>query len=311
MITTFLDGVTERLPRIIASAVNLITTFLKQIAKAVPKFVSAGVDIIIGFLDGVQKAIPRLVKKGLEVARTFLNGIADGLSGLADVGFKAIIRFLNGIEKAIRENFDDLIDAAVGIGDAIKDGIIQAFEDAGPLVKKALDVLFGFIPDWVKKLLGIKSPSKVFIEIGEQVMAGFIVGIEGSAGAVKSTMEGAADNAVKTAADAFSGISLEGIADLNPVITPVLDLSQVEKDAQGLADLTNVTPITAAASYSQAAAISDSQTAAAEDGQAAAGGTTFSYTQNNYSPESLSDIEIYRQTRNQLAQVRRGLGLVS
>jgi hypothetical protein len=28
------------------------------------------------------------------------------------------------------------------------------------------------------------------------------------------------------------------------------------------------------------------------------------FTQNNYSPESLSNIDIYRQTKNQLAQAR-------
>jgi len=28
------------------------------------------------------------------------------------------------------------------------------------------------------------------------------------------------------------------------------------------------------------------------------------FTQNNYSPESLSSIEIYRQTKNQLSQAR-------
>jgi len=33
------------------------------------------------------------------------------------------------------------------------------------------------------------------------------------------------------------------------------------------------------------------------------------FEQNNYSPESLSHVEIYRHTKNQLSQVKRGVGL--
>ena len=36
---------------------------------------------------------------------------------------------------------------------------------------------------------------------------------------------------------------------------------------------------------------------------------SFRFEQNNYSPEALSDLEIYRQTRNQLSQVKDALGL--
>jgi len=33
------------------------------------------------------------------------------------------------------------------------------------------------------------------------------------------------------------------------------------------------------------------------------------FEQNNYSPESLSEIEIYRQTKNQLSQLKSALSL--
>ena len=99
---------------------------------------------------------------------------------------------------------------------------------------------------------------------------------------------------------------------MQPTITPVLDLSQVERDARKLGGLTNVTPITAAASYGQASAISDAQRKAmAQTAQAVQGGTTLMFEQNNYSPEALSDVEIYRQTKNQLGHIKNALGLVS
>jgi hypothetical protein len=102
---------------------------------------------------------------------------------------------------------------------------------------------------------------------------------------------------------------LGGLADLNPTITPVLDLTNVQQGAKKLSDLTNVTPITAAASFGQASAISQAQQAAADAQAASTPGTTFTFEQNNYSPKALSEVEVYRQTKNQLAQAKSALGL--
>ncbi len=96
----------------------------------------------------------------------------------------------------------------------------------------------------------------------------------------------------------------------NPTITPILDLTQVRSQAAELNTLTNVTPITAAASYGQAALISAQQREAQEEqvDSAPIGGSVV-FEQNNYSPESLSEIEIYRQTKNQLSQLKSALSL--
>ncbi len=317
MITTFLDSVTSHIPSVIKSAANMIVKFLNKIAEHIPRYIAAGVTLVVSFIRGVGDAIPRLVKAGLDLARRFLNGIADGLAGLADIGFKAVIRFLNGIEKAIRENFDDLVNAGIGIADALIDGITEQFgKMAGPL-RSAVEAVFDLLPGWAKKILGISSPSKVFAEIGKQTMLGYILGIEESRSAMKSSMDQAANNVVNAARSSFGDMPdlLKGVMDMDPVITPVLDLSQVERDAAKIGDISdNVVPISAAASYDQASATSQEVSAAqraAAEAAGAQGGISFSFEQNNTSPKALDDIEIYRQTKNQLSQVKQGLGLVS
>jgi hypothetical protein len=71
-----------------------------------------------------------------------------------------------------------------------------------------------------------------------------------------------------------------------------------------------VTPITAAASYGQASLISAEQLAAqTEELAVPLGGTSVKFEQNNYSPEALTEIEIYRQTKNQLSQLKSALSL--
>jgi hypothetical protein len=96
--------------------------------------------------------------------------------------------------------------------------------------------------------------------------------------------------------------------DVNPTITPILDLTQIRNASGELATLTAITPITAAASYGQASAISAEQRAAlADNPDVAIGGTHLSFVQNNTSPQALSEVEIYRQTKNQLSQAKTAL----
>jgi hypothetical protein len=70
-------------------------------------------------------------------------------------------------------------------------------------------------------------------------------------------------------------------------------------------------PVVASASLDQASAISLEKTAldAAQAAEVAQAGPSFQFEQNNYSPEALSDVEIYRKTNNQLSQVKSALGL--
>jgi hypothetical protein len=95
----------------------------------------------------------------------------------------------------------------------------------------------------------------------------------------------------------------------NPTITPILDLTQVKSKAAELAALTNTVPITAAASYGYASMISAEQARIKAEQIAAPGGTSVKFEQNNYSPEALTEVEIYRQTKNQLSQLKSALAL--
>jgi hypothetical protein len=89
--------------------------------------------------------------------------------------------------------------------------------------------------------------------------------------------------------------------DASPTITPVLDLTNIQNGSKTLASMLNVVPITAAASFGLASGISPEQNSPGGDTEEKA---PIQFEQNNTSPEALSSIEIYRQTKNQLSQAR-------
>jgi hypothetical protein len=95
----------------------------------------------------------------------------------------------------------------------------------------------------------------------------------------------------------------------DPVISPILDLTTIREQAKELAALTATTPITASASFNAASAISGASATQLEETDQRHGGTTVKFEQNNYSPKALSEIELYRQTKNQISQLKTTLNV--
>jgi tape measure domain-containing protein len=192
-------------------------------------------------------------------------------------------------------------------------GLLEGLKHKNAEIREAFEKLVDDLVKAVRRKLGVKSPSKVFAEIGAQTVLGLAEGLRKSSKLVTDAIISVAENAVDSLKSTMSKISDIVALDLNqyPVITPILDLSQVRSQAGELAALTNVIPITAAASYGQAALISAEQLAAQMDeiANAAAGSPTVNFVQNNNSPKALTEIEIYRQTKNQLSQVKSLLEL--
>jgi uncharacterized coiled-coil DUF342 family protein len=196
-------------------------------------------------------------------------------------------------------------------------GVVNGLESKQSEIYKAMEKIAEKMIKALKKKLKIKSPSQVFAELGRFTLQGFSDGIDLNANIATKSAENIGDNVVKAMRSSIDRINDMALAnlDMDPTITPILDLSNVEKQAKKLADLTNVTPITAASSFDQASLISVAQQAAQQaspsntDAAVAQAAAQIVFEQNNYSPESLSPAEIYRLTKNQLAQAKSLLGV--
>lgn len=189
-------------------------------------------------------------------------------------------------------------------------GLLRGLTSQNQKIREAMDRIADDIVSEIKSRLRIKSPSKIFEEIGAYSMLGLANGFSNSSKLVTNAIVGAASNAIDSMKSSMSKITDIVSSELNPnpVITPILDLTQVRSQMGTLASITNVTPITAATSFGQASLISSERVASQlEEMGAALSGPVVKFEQNNYSPKALTDIEIYRQTRNQLSQIKSAL----
>jgi hypothetical protein len=203
VVAKFLTGVTQQLPKVISKGAALIITFLTEIRKHVPDFVRAGAKLIIAVIDGVGNQLGNIIKAGTRLIRKFLDGIATAIPEVVDAGFRAIVKFLHGIANAIRENDDALINAGADILDALVDGVVKAAGRLGGPMRKAIEGLFGLLPHWAKKILGIHSPSTVFAEIGKNSILGLKAGLDGTHGLVTASAANIGDGVVGAFKDTF------------------------------------------------------------------------------------------------------------
>lgn len=222
-------------------------------------------------------------------------------------GGSAAVSELNGIDSQLtaasttfgqqtsKNLYQAGVDAAQGVVDGLKSQM-KAIEDQ-------IGILARTIVKAIRRALRIKSPSRVMMEIGKLTGEGVAVGLKQAEPMVQSAVDSMKDT-IGQLSDA-----LTADIDATPQITPVVDLSQVQSGAKEMRDiLSNVIPINTDAALRQADEIARAQAIAQEQAAAQENvGTTVNFEQNNYSPKALTEIEIYRKTRNQLAQAQSAL----
>ena len=192
---------------------------------------------------------------------------------------------------------------AAGLAGGISSGRSMVISAAITIASSALRA--------AKAALGIASPSKEFAALGMFVAMGLAHGISDNS----SRAEEASANMGNDVLDEFARMvediaaSMDDVVDFEPTISPVLDLSDVESNASKLGNMLSAAtvPIDVSLNKANAASSGYENNRDFEDGYSGQTVNNFDYTQNNYSPKSLSETEVYRQTKNQLSSVKKGL----
>lgn len=314
LITTLLEAIVIVGPQIIETLVVLILSLLEAIVILIPAFVDAGLRMINGILEGIASNIEGIVTTALEIVTNFINGITNGIPDLIEAGFNMIITFIESLAQSIRDNTDRMNDAGWDLAMAIVDGMTSGIRGAVDRVVNAAKDLASSALEGAKNFLGISSPSKEFMKIGNWTGEGMSDGINKSSKGVNKASSKMADGALTTMKKAMSGIAdiLDSDINASPQIRPVLDLSDIKKGASSIDGLMGK-PINLRGTYSNAASIVQDRRAAEEARMLDKleskrnKATNVTFNQTNTSPKSLSTSEIYRNTNNQISRIKEAV----
>lgn len=312
IITVLLDllqGMADLIGPAVEIILELIVALLNALADHVPDMVDAGLRLLTGILNGIADNIGNVIDAAVRVATEFMDGIARNLPKIIQSGADLLISFLEGIANGIRQNSARIQAAGLDIASAMLEGIVGGLQSGIGWIVDTARNLAGSALDAVKNFLGIASPSKEFTKVGEWSAEGIVVGLKNMNSAVGDAGAGVGRTALDNLRDALDTIPDILDEDLEPiVITPVLDLSEVENGFNAFnpdtptfgAELTNNLA-------DQAQDVMETDNNVDRGREESEKEPAMVFNQYNNSPKSLDSIDIYRNTKNQLAAAREEL----
>lgn len=317
MVTTFINAAN-------AQKGNLTTTFMTMVNSVVTAFTSqyyqfttigntmmtnliSGVrskelplkNAFITIISGCLTAMRNKYQEFQTVGTTMMTRLIAGVREKSEPAKTAFTTIVSGCLTAIRNKYQDFYDA----GKYLVEGFAKGIDEYTWYAEARAAAMARAAAQAAEEELDINSPSKVGQRIGGFFGMGFVNSIIDYADKsyeAGAEMAAAAKNGLSNAISKVRDF-VEGNMDTQPTIRPVLDLSEVRSGAHMLSALL---------SRSQAMTIStemNRQTASEiQNGETAtpAAGNSYSFVQNNYSPKSLSRIDIYRQTKNQFSALK-------
>lgn len=222
-IQTVFSAVVEFFSSIFSGAVTAIqsvwsgvTAFFSSIWAGIQSIFSVVASVLGGFFGSAASAI----QSAWSGVTAFFSGIWSGIQGIfssvssvlggffrsaasaVQSAWNGVTSFFSGIWSKIKGVFSDAISTFLSIGRNIVNGIKNGISNAWSSLVSWVRGKFEGLVDSVLGLLGIHSPSRVFAEIGDQVMQGFAVGIEdnkSAANAMTKQMTSVKQTALNTA----------------------------------------------------------------------------------------------------------------
>lgn len=159
-IQSFFDTISNMLPGVIDSGIQLVSAFLDVLIDNLPQIVTMGIRLIGQLAVGIISAIPHLVGKLPEVLSALLKGLGEWIPAIMEVGVNLVKGLWEGILSA-------------------KDWLANKIKGWA-----------GGVVDTLKDFFGIHSPSTLTRDlIGRNLAAGVAVGIADNAYLVDEAME--------------------------------------------------------------------------------------------------------------------------
>lgn len=297
-------GITMNMAQFTTSATNIVTRLVTGLTNGKSRVKTAGITLRNGLEEGLRVNEFRYEQLGTQYGTELDTGLRSKIETVKASAQEMSDRASEAIETAIPRFENAGMNAGLGFSEKLSEYAQQAVDAATRMAQEAADA--------INEALDINSPSGVTGESGYYFVLGFVNRILSMASLAKDAGESLGANSVSGLQKAILGAEEQGalISTVHPTITPVLDLSQIQNGVRSLDglfgtksfELSNVTAKNARLTSASFDAPYSSQSVNQESSKSSQ--VVNNFTQNNYSPKSLSRTDIYRDSKNLLSRVR-------
>lgn len=298
-------------------------------------FASLGTDFVgtlaSNFSAGVSENIPVFQQKGIDICNAVLNSMKSQYANFTIAGNQSGMNYSNGLSTKsfdARNAGNSVGMAAVGALNTLLESFRTAGLNAGEgfvqglnsYVEKAAEAARSMAQasvDAVNSALDAHSPSRKMEQSGEWGGEGLVKGFDSMLGAAKNSAYRLGEKSVSAMKEAISRARdvMTTTYDLEPTIRPVIDLSDVTSKAKTINSVFDANRRYSIGFTSEKVSRASSGMSVGQNGVKDSKLSeepkevikSFSFTQNNYSPKSLSRVDIYRQTKNQFSAAKEAV----
>lgn len=235
-------------------------------------------EVEFSYYDSAATALNSITEAVANFNVGSLNSIVTSIGGL---GTQASTAFTTNVEQsAIKNAFDAPLNKAVSsvrsymsrfysAGSYLVTGFVNGIRDNIYLAQRAAIALADNTESAARSRLRINSPSKVFRKIGAGVPEGFAQGIERFSYLGTMAVNDMSNDVIDSASKVLSNVNAVLTDDVNtqPMIRPIVDLSNVENSSDAISNMLAMDPTVSAFSnvHSISAMMNRNQNGANDD----------------------------------------------
>lgn len=154
----------ESITLLIQAAMQLMLALARGLITAIPQLIDAVPGIITNLVESFYAMLPEIIGVGIEIVIALASGLVSNAGHIIAAVPRLVETIVRGFLAAVKSYWD--------IGKSIVDGIRQGIVEQWQRLKSDVSNLFTGLVSWIKNLLGIHSPSRVFADIGQNMAAG-------------------------------------------------------------------------------------------------------------------------------------------
>lgn len=212
-------GLVQGIPELLTQALPLVADLASSLRENAGKLVDAGLKLIFSLMQGLMDGLPTLIEYLPGIVSDLAGIINDNAPKLLAAGAHLIVMLGRGLLEAlptIIENIPQICKAIfdvftafrwLDIGSQIVTGLWNGLKSGWTGLISKVQGLAQQLPDIVKKVLGIHSPSRVFSEIGMQTCAGLAQGMTLGNAKVKKAASEVLASVTETATQITDGVT--------------------------------------------------------------------------------------------------------
>ena len=275
--------------------INNAAKAIEKLTKAIKGTEGVSADSTSGFVasikklgsvtvDNFTKAFDDIAKKMKKIAKTAVDAFADGISD----NKKTVKSAGTDLAKACADAASEATDSFSAAGSNLVDGFAAGISENSYKAEAKARAMAKAAAEAAEDELDINSPSKVFRAIGTSVPEGFAQGIGRLGTVVDASVAGMSDGAVNGLKRSLAHIAdiVNSDMDADPVICPVLDLTDVETGMRRLGNMVNIGSSVRLAT--NVGAISTRMSARSQNESGTAGTNTNNVTYNTYNVDGIT-----------------------